>query len=116
MSNTADVVEIADASIEALSPCWCLGTQFIYTWDGILDADTGVFVPFTSTTKFYKATNWTSFPLWDTGMWIVGYSYGNEAIGATMKQWGLMSHYDLQNPVVKTADKEMVVSYSVTMV
>ena len=116
MSNTADVVEIADASIEASTPCWCLGTNFIYTWDGILDGDTGIFVPFTSTTKFYKATNWTSFPLWDNGMWIVGYSYGNGAIGATMKQWGLMTHYDLQTAIVKSADKQMVVTYTVTQV
>lgn len=116
MSNTADVTEIADASIEDGCPCWCLGTQYIYTWDGILDGDTGIFVPFTSSTKFYKATNWTMFPLWDKGMWIVGYSYANGRIGATMKQWGLMTHYDLQSPVTKTEDKQMIVNYSVTQV
>lgn len=116
MSNTADVVEISDASIENGTPCWCLGTQFIYTWDGIIDGDTGIFVPFTSATKFYKTNNWTSFPLWDTGMWIVGYSYSIGAIAATMKQWGLMTHYDLQSPVTKTADKQMIVNYSVTQV
>lgn len=116
MSNPADVTEIADASIENGTPCWCLGTQFIYTWDGILDGDTGIFVPFTSVTKFYKTNNWTSFPLWDTGMWIVGYGYSIGAIAATMKQWGLMTHYDLQSPVTKTADKQMIVNYSVTQV
>ena len=116
MSNPADVTEITDINIEDGCACWCLGTNYIYTWDGILDGDSGIFVPFTSATKFYKAANWTSYPLWDTGMWIVGYSYGNGAIGATMKQWGLMTHYDLQSPVTKTADKQMIVNYSVTQV
>lgn len=116
MSNTADVTEIADASIESGCPCWAIGTNFIYTWDGILDADTGVFVPFTSSTKFYKNPNMPCYPLWDKGMWLVGYSYTNEMVGATMKQWGLMTHFDLQNAVTKTADKQMEVQYSITQV
>lgn len=116
MSNTADVTEIADASIESDCHIWNIGTNFLYTWDGILDGDTGVFVPFTSATKFYKAPNHTFYPLWDNGMWIVGYAYANGSIGATMKQWGLMTHYDLQSPVTKTADKQMIVNYSVTQV
>lgn len=116
MSNPTDVTEIADASIESGCPCWAIGTNFIYTWDGILDADTGVFVPFTSSTKFYKNPNMPCYPLWDKGMWLVGYSYTNELVGATMKQWGLMTHYDLQSPVTKTADKQMILNYSITQV
>lgn len=116
MSNLADVTEIADASIESDCHIWCLGTNFLYTWDGILDGDTGVFVPFTSATKFYKAANHTFYPLYEDGMWIVAYSYATQGIGATMKQWGLMTHYDLQSPVTKTADKQMIVNYSVTQV
>ncbi len=116
MSNVADVTEIADASIESGCPCWAVGTNFIYTWDGILDGDTDIFVPFTSTAKFYKNPNMPCYPLWDKGMWLVGYSYTNEMLGATMKQWGLMTHYDLQSPVTKTADKQMIVSYEITQV
>lgn len=116
MSNTADVTEITDSSIENDCHVWNLGTNFIYTWDGILDGDTGIFVPFTSSTKFYKAPNHTFYPLWDNGMWLVGYGYANGSIGAAMKQWGLMTHYDLQNTVQKTADKQMIVQYSITQV
>ena len=116
MSDTDDYTEIADASIESGCPCWAIGTNFIYTWDGIIDGDTDIFVPFTSTAKFYKNTNMPCYPLWDKGMWLVGYSYTNEMVGATMKQWGLMTHFDLQNAVQKDATKQMVVSYEVTQV
>jgi hypothetical protein len=116
MSNTADVTEIADASIESGCHVWNLGTNFIYTWDGILDGDSDVFVPFTSATKFYKAANHTFYPLYEDKMWIVAFAYANQSIGATMKQWGLMTHYDLQNSATKTADKQMIVTYDVTQV
>lgn len=115
MSNTADISEITDASFSANTYLWYVGTKWIYSNDGILDGDTGLFKAFSS--KIYPNAQGLGFPVYDAGMWLVniGGTYGI-GIGAQLKQWGLMTHYDLQNVVTKSSDKQMVLNYSITQV
>ena len=115
MTNTADITEITDTNFSANTYVWYVGTKWLYTNDGILDADTGLFKAFLS--KIYPNAQGLGFPAYDSGMWLVniGGTYG-VGIGVQLKQWGLMTHYDLSNSVTKTADKQMILNYTITQV
>ena len=105
--------EITATGVTANSRLHYVGTQFIYADDGILDAEADIFEVFNG--SFGNGN--MRFPVADLGMWLVmNTGYSNMYLGATMKTWGLMTHYDLQNPVPKDTSKQMIVSYSITQV
>lgn len=110
MSDTSVVNEISDGAIRANEFCYCRGTKWIYTCDGIIDGDTGTFVPFSS--DFF--TDQRSTPIYDSGMWLV--NSGTNGIGALLKQWGLMTHYDLKTVAHKDNTQSMTLNYTITQV
>lgn len=116
MANTADITEITNSAFIANENCYGIGSKWIYTTSGMIDGDNDTVVPF-SARIFIDAGN-RCFPIYDTGMWLLntgtnGSVYG---IGANLKQWGLMSHYDLDSAVTKDATKSMVLDYTITQV
>lgn len=123
-SNVADVIEITSAKIIANANLISTGAQWIYNEYFILDADADVIVAFTgqlsglSEGMLYSYSSWGSDrPLYDDGMWLLSTATGRQSwVSANLKQWGLMTHFDLQNAVVKTPDKQMEVQYSITQV
>lgn len=125
-ANVADVSEITHSSIPADAHLRFTGGQWVYNQFFILDAscdtiegNTGTVGAGYSEGEAYKENGYGSvYPMFDDGMWLVG-SYTNRSnvyITANMKQWGLMTHFNLQNAVTKTADKQMEVQYSITQV
>ena len=110
-ADTTDVTEIADASIPANCDLHFVGNQFIYSQYFMVDADTSKAVGF-SGQLFSQMT-----PIYDSGMWLISrYEYRQSFLYAGLKQWGLMTHYDLPASVTKDATKQMVVNYSITQV
>lgn len=116
MSNVADISEITDASIKANDRLMYCGENYIYGKFFLLDVRTDDIVAFTNQYGFMTDEFWRSVPCYEKGMWtIVRSSQSAEtAICAVMKQWGLMTHFDLQSAVTKDASKQMVVQYSIT--
>lgn len=123
-ANVADVTEITHSSIPVNAHLRYTGGQWIYNQYFILDAscdtiegNTGIIGAGYSEGEAYKEDGYGSaIPLFDDGMWLVGTfsTRSNIYITANVKQWGLMTHFDLQNAVVKTPDKQMEVQYSIT--
>lgn len=116
MSDTTDIAEISNAAFVQNENCYGIGSKWIYTTSGILDGDNGTFVAFSS--RIFTDAGNRCFPIYDAGMWLLnmgtnGSVYG---IGANMKQWGLMTHFDLQTPVEKHATDSMVLDYTITQV
>ena len=118
ITNTADVSEITHASITANDRLMYCGENYIYGSYFLLDVRNDGVVGFTNQYGFLSDTSWRAVPVYEKGMWTVTRESGaNEAvICAVMKQWGLMTHYDLQSAVTKDASKQMVVQYSVTQI
>lgn len=124
ITNTADVTEIEATGIEASAPLFFTNSQWVYGENFILDTESDKVVV-ASANLFdlgYKSGYrvW-QFPIYENGMWLVfhGTSGGMSTwaqLGATIKQWGLMTHYDLQNTVTKNAQKQMLIQYSITQV
>lgn len=115
ITDIADVDDITATGVLANSEMFFVGTQFLYNDNGILDAENDLFEAFDG--AFTMWSNYLKYPVGDFGMWLVlNSAYSEEYIGAAMKQWGLMTHYDLQNAVTKDASKQMVVQYSITQV
>lgn len=115
MANT-DFSEITNTAFVANENCYGVGSKWIYTTSGIIDGDSDIVVAFSS--RIFSDTGNRSFPIYDTGMWLLnmgtnGSAYG---IGANMKQWGLMTHYDLDTAVTKDSSKSMVLNYTITQV
>lgn len=120
-SNVADVVEITNSIIPANAFLRFTGGQWVYNQYFILDASSDIIVANTgavSPSAYSENDIASPVPMYDDGMWIVsrGYDRGSRYFVANMKQWGLMTHFDLQNAVVKTPDKQMEVQYSITQV
>lgn len=113
ITNVADVSEITASGLPANSFLFFVNTQFIYASVGILDAESDIFESFDSSIT-YALDQWFVYPVAEFGNWLIFNGGTNTCV--TMKQWGLMSHYDLQNTVTKTADKQMIVNYSLTQV
>lgn len=113
-SNIADVVGITSSVIPANAQLRFTGGQWIYNENFILDASSDILVG--STRAGYLDAD--AYPIYDNGMWILSFVRNNFGcyLYANMKQWGLMTHFDLQNAVVKTPDKQMEVQYSITQV
>lgn len=121
ITNTADITEISNTAITANQPLFYVGTQFIYTDTFILDAESDEIVTLDAT-LFNFGSRQQQFPIWDNGMWLTFYGSGVSgtdilpSLCTSMKQWGLMTHFDLSNTVQKTAEKQMIVDYSITQV
>lgn len=109
--NTADVTEVTATGLAANSDLFFVNTQFIYTTNGILDAESDIFES-TNNPITYALDQWFSYPVAEYGSWLLFNS--GSYISAVMKQWGLMTHYDLQNAVTKDATKTLTVNYSIT--
>ena len=125
-ANVADITELTDSAIPANAILRFVGTQFIYNQYFILDAscdvlvaNTGRATPNWAEGRAYDDSSWNStHPLYDDGIWLVSHNADRAGsyLEANIKQWGLMTHFDLQNAVTKTADKQMEVQYSITQV
>lgn len=113
INNVADVSEITASGLPANSFLFFVNTQFIYASVGILDAESDIFESIDSSIT-YALDQWFTYPVTEFGNWLIFNGGTNTCV--TMKQWGLMTHYDLQNTVTKTADKQMIVQYSITQV
>ena len=110
INNPVDVTEITATGITANSRFHFVGTQFIYSDNGIFDAENDIFEVFNGN----FGNSLLRFPVGELGMWLVmNTGYSQMYLGATMKTWGLMTHYDLQNTVTKDSTKQMVVEYSI---
>jgi len=122
ITNTADVTEIEATGIEAGAPLFFTNSQWVYGENFILDTESDKVVV-ASANLFDLGSKsgyrvW-QFPIYENGMWLVchGTASGMSTwaqIQATIKQWGLMTHYDLQNTVTKNSSKQMVVQYELT--
>ena len=116
--------EITATGIEAGAPLFFTNSQWVYGENFILDTNTDNIVV-ASANLFDLGSKsgyrvW-QFPIYENGMWLVchGTSGGLSTwpqIGATIKQWGIMSHYDLAEPVTKNNAKQMLIQYSLTQV
>lgn len=116
MANTADITEITNSAFIANENCYGVGSKWIYTTSGMIDGDNDTVVAFS--TRIFSDSGNRCFPIYDTGMWLLnmgtnGSAYG---IGANLKQWGLMTHYDLESAVTKDSSKSMVLNYTITQV
>lgn len=123
ITNTADVTEITASGVLANAPLFFTNSQWIYGENFILDGESDEVVV-TDANIFDLGTKanyrvW-QFPIYDNGMWLICHgTYSSKTmpqLQATIKQWGLMTHYDLQNTVTKNASKQMIVQYSITQV
>ena len=115
------VGEITNSIIPANAMLRFTGGQWIYNQYFILDADSDIIVANTGSANpvaYQESDIGSPVPMFDNGMWIVsrGYNRGNRYLVANMKQWGLITHYDLAEPVQKTIDKQMEVYYTITQV
>ena len=119
--DTTIVDDIANTAITANQPLFYVGSQFIYADSFMLDASSDEIVAFDSTLFDYGSRQ-RQFPIWDNGMWLVFYGSGVSgtdilpSMCASMKQWGLMTHYDLPDSVTKDTSEQMVINYSITQV
>lgn len=113
INNVADVTEITATGVAANGVLFFVNTQFIYSSYGILDAESDIFQSMDAPLT-YALDQWYTYPVAEYGNWLI-FNGGNNTC-ASMKQWGLMTHYDLQSAVNKTADKQMLVQYSITQV
>lgn len=124
ITDTDDWDEIPATGVLASDPLFFTNSQWIYGENFILDAESDVVVVadgniFDLGSKSgYRV--W-QFPIYENGMWLV--CHGTQSgmstypsLQATIKQWGLMTHYDLQSEVTKNATKQMIVQYSITQV
>ena len=115
------VGEITDPSIPASANLRFTGGQWIYGEYFILDASCDILVANTGSTNPRDYTDGdtnATAPMFDDGMWFV-YRYSDRNgyyLTSYMKQWGLMTHYDLAEPIQKTIDKQMEVYYTITQV
>lgn len=124
MSNVADVTEITASGVTANRHLFSTGGQWIYGQDFLLDGESDkVVVAGANIFDLGQGTQnrFSNYPVYDNGMWLVCHGtnsgvYTYPQLQATIKQWGLMTHFDLQNTVTKTADKQMIVNYSITQV
>jgi len=115
ITDTSSVDELTATGVVANGQLHYVGTQFIYADTGILDAEADVFEAFNG--NFGVWNNHYKYPVGDFGMWLMmNTAYSSENLSATMKTWGLMTHYDLQSAVTKDASKQMIVSYTITQV
>lgn len=122
ITNTADVSEITAAGVLAEAPLFYTGSQWIYGENFILDTNTDNIVV-ASANLFDLGSKsgyrvW-QFPIYENGMWLVCHGTAGglsiyPQMQATIKQWGLMTHYDLQEAVTKNTAKQMVVQYEIT--
>ena len=120
------VAEITNSAIPANGTLRFVGTQFIYNQYFILDASCDIVVANTGRVsqswaegRAYDDGGWSNVrPIYDDGMWLVSHSADRSGtyIEANIKQWGLMTHYDLAETVQKTIDKQMEVYYTITQV
>ena len=113
INNVADVSEITAAGFGANSFLFFVNTQFIYTPTGILDAESDIYESIDGSIT-YALDQWFTYPVAEFGNWLI--FNGGPNVCVTMKQWGLMTNYTLQNSVTKSPDKQMIVQYSLTQV
>lgn len=111
ITNIADVSEITATGLAANSHFFFTNTQFIYSSYGILDVESDIYES-TDASITYALDQWLTYPVAEFGNWLIFNGGGNTCV--TMKQWGLMTHYDLQSVVTKDASKQMVVQYEIT--
>lgn len=116
--------EITATGVGAGAHLFFTNSQWIYGENFILDAESDIVVIADGTIFDLGSQSgyrvW-QFPIYENGMWLV--SHGTPSglstyprIEASMKQWGLMTHYNLQSEVTKNATKQMIVQYSITQV
>ena len=118
--------EITNSAIPANGYLRFVGTQFIYNQYFILDASCDVLVANTGRAsqawtegRAYDDSGYNSAkPIYDDGMWLISHASDRSGayIEANLKQWGLMTHFDLAEPVQKTIDKQMEIYYTITQV
>lgn len=113
INDNADVFDIEAPGCKANTHLWASGTQFIYNNNGILDATSAKFEA--TDDEIVITNNGSSVPVADFGMWHLG-RVNNYQLGATLKTWGLMSHFDLGQTFEKSAQQTMTVQYTVTQV
>ena len=113
INDVADVTEITTTGLSANSHLFFVNTQFIYATDGIFDAEADIFQS-VNNPICYALDQWFVNPVAEYGNWLM-FNAGS-GISVTMKQWGLMTHYDLQSEITKNATKQMIVQYSITQV
>lgn len=124
ITNQADVTDITATGIEAGAPLFFTNSQWVYGENFILDTESDKVVVANANLfdlGYKSGYRVWQFPIYENGMWLVfhGTSGGMSTwaqMGATIKQWGLMTHYDLQNTVTKNASKQMLIQYSITQV
>lgn len=113
MTNPADVSEIDSTGCLKNSHMWYVGTQFVYNNNGILDTSSDIFEA--TDGEIVVTNNGASVPVADIGMWQLR-RVGSSHLGATLKTWGLMSHFDLGQTFEKNSQQTMTVQYTVTQV
>ena len=118
LSNAADVTEIACNAVVNEALCATDGSDNIYGTNILIN--NGVVVDYlrASPNINSNASAWGgSRIIYEHGVWMVtaGRAY-NRNIGAQMKAPYCATKANLQSAVTKTADKQMVVQYSVTQV
>ena len=119
LSNVADVTEIEHTAIRNNDRCYDVGSNWVYSDKVIIDSANDIAQEITNPANGFDWQNNYSYPMWEHGIWLVSGStyqwYNNlRQIGAVMKKWACMTHANLDNAVTKTADKQMIVNYSIT--
>lgn len=111
INDNADVFDIEAPGCKANTHLWASGTQFIYNNNGILDATSAKFEA--TDDEIVITNNGSSIPVADFGMWHLG-RVNNYQLAASLKTWGLMSHFDLGQTFEKNSQQTMSVQYTVT--
>lgn len=113
LNDNADVFDIEAPGCLANTHLFDVGTNFLYNNNGILDATSAKFESCDAETVVMN--NGMSVPIADLGMWQLR-RVNAGSLGATLKTWGLMSHFDLGQTFEKNAQQTMSVQYTVTQV
>lgn len=117
------VSEITDASIPAGANLRYTGGTWMYNSYFTVDLTCDLLVAHTGSHYNWATGRWYSDdsyggtrPIWDDGMWLISGTSSRSGyhLEANIKQWGLMSHFDLQTAVQKTVDKQLTVTYTLT--
>lgn len=122
--SSTTAVDVTATGVTANRHLFSTGTQWIYGQDFILDGESDkVVVAGANIFDLGQGTanRFSNYPVYENGAWLVCHGtssgiYTYPQLQATIKQWALMTHFDLQTSVEKNANKQMLVQYSITQV
>lgn len=114
MSNEVDVTEIECGAVDNSGLYTSDTTQYIFGTNFIINDD--VVVPHTTDNPIAPKTLNIPYPLYQNGVWVLSNNGVNQTLSAQILTPYCATKANLDSPVEKTAEKQMVITYNVNQI